>query len=307
MRLLLPSIAGILVACMAAPAAAVTIDGVRDAAYGAALNVQTTQTDPFDSAMGVKDAASGSELDEAYGFISGGVLHLFVTGNLQILANPSDPGTFADYLHVFIDSKAGGQHALRSDNGSVGFVNLGSMGGMTFDVGFAPDYWIGLLGIGGPDFGQPYCLTATYAELPAGAAAAGYGLGQVEAGVPGPLNRRDESIRLQLAIDNSNVAGVTQGCAAASGAGVTTGVELAIPLSAIGDPTGCVTVALVTSTKSFLLLNQTLGPLPPGTCAGRPASSVDFSSISGNQFFGLCPSSTPTRRETWGAVKTLYR
>lgn len=109
-------------------------------------------------------------------------------------------------------------------------------------------------------------------------------------------------------MDNSNGAGVTAGCAAGSGSGVTTGVEWAIPLGAIGDPTGCVTVSVfVANAGGSPLGNQVLGPLPPGTCALGAPAGVDFSSIPGNQYFTVCPGTTSALSSTWGRIKTIYR
>jgi hypothetical protein len=289
----------------AAGTAAPVIDGTLDAEYGAALATQTTQTEK--DALGDYDMAeaNGSELDQAYAFVSDGVLHLFLSGNLL--------GYFAmewypqDYLHIFVDSKPGGQSVLRGDNSGVGFwpnaLNL--LAGLTFDTGFAPDYWFDCT-----VFSWEPHVFAYAAELLDAGGGAGWCLGASTAGGPGTLTGGTNPYGVQMTLDNRNHAGVTYGCGAASGEGVTTGIEWAIPLAAIGDPAGCFTVcAFVTSASSTppVVWNQVLGPVPPGTCyLGLPAD-VDFANIAGEQFFTVCPSSVPVRTSTWGSVKTLYR
>jgi hypothetical protein len=114
---------------------------------------------------------------------------------------------------------------------------------------------------------------AYYGELPAGGGGAGYFLGGAEAGGPGTLSGGSDPYGIEATVNNSNLAGVTDGCAAGSGDGVATGVEWAIPLAALGNPSGCVEVcALIKLSDSFNahVANQVLGPLPPeGTTWGR--------------------------------------
>lgn len=61
----------------------------------------------------------------------------------------------------------------------------------------------------------------------------------------GPAGGRGQSARHLATIANRNFAGVGFDCNAASGAGVTTGTEWAIPLPALGSPTGCIRVTAV--------------------------------------------------------------
>jgi hypothetical protein len=53
--------------------------------------------------------------------------------------------------------------------------------------------------------------------------------------------------------------------------------------------------------------NQVLGPVPPGTCDLGAFSSVNFAGVSGDQFFTVCPLSTPVAPGTWGRLKSVYR
>ena len=59
---------------MAAPAAAITVDGTKDAGYGAALAIQTTQTQFGDNL---------SEMDAGYAVLDSGKLYLMLTGNIE--------------------------------------------------------------------------------------------------------------------------------------------------------------------------------------------------------------------------------
>src|SRR6267142_516154 len=72
---------------LAAPAsratAAVTVDGRLDPDYGDPISVQTTLTQVGDNTVSRVDGSSGSELDQAYAFISDGVLHLLIAGNMR--------------------------------------------------------------------------------------------------------------------------------------------------------------------------------------------------------------------------------
>jgi hypothetical protein len=284
-------------------ASAVAVDGRLEPDYGPALSTQTTQTNNGDQPYGQVATSFGSELDQAYGFISGGVLHLFLSGNLMY-----DPGTeFVGRWHpldLFIDSAPGGQNQLLANNPAIETMyDANQMAGLTFDTGFGADYWLSC----GTIYYHPL-LRAYYATLPTGGGGTGVYLGYGPAGGPGTLSFGTNPDGILVTIDDRNNGGVSGGCGAASGAGVTTGVEWAIPLAAIGNPTGCVRVcAIVNSQDHSTIANQVLGPVPPGTCSLGAASAVNFASIAGDQFFTICPPATPARATSWGRLKTIYR
>ena len=157
---------------------------------------------------------------------------------------------------------------------------LEQVAGARFDPGFAPDYWLGFYGGGGPDFGSPYRLWAYRAVLPATAPDTTSVLGMVQPVNAGALTGGTNPWGVELAVDNSNRAGVGKGCAASSGAGVTSGIEMSIPLAAIGNPTGPVRVC------AFLYYsNQALGPIVPGMCSLTESGPIDFAAIAGQQYF----------------------
>lgn len=277
-------------------AGAVPVDGLLDPAYGVALSTQTTQTslglDPFDD----------SELDEAFGYVEGDTLHLLITGSYNRYL--SEPLILPHLLQLFIDVGPGGQNALSGANPGVGLsVNLQAMTGMRFDADFAPDFW---LAADRSTFDKVY---AFYAELPAVGGGAGYFLGSGPNGGPGTLTGGTSNpFGILVGIDVSNTAGVTGGCDAASGAGVTAGVEWAIPLAAIGNPTGSIRICalLASVSESAVVSNQVLGPVPPGTCALGPANGVDLGLVPGTQYFTI-DGGTPAATATWGRLKTIYR
>lgn len=281
---------------LAATAFAVTVDGTADGSYGSAVATQGTQTQFGNSNLAVVDYANGSELDAAYARIEGGVLYLHIAGNVESNFNK---------FELFFDTQNGGQNVLRSDNPNVDFDGLNRMSGLKFDAAFIPDYYITF---GGGYDGSSYRLFANYAELLTGGSGAGYYMGSNTAVTSGPLGGGTNPNNIEITINNSNSAGVSDGCGASSGSGVTTGAEFAIPLAAIGNPTGCFTVfAAINGGGHDFLSNQVLGSLPAGTCNIGEPHVADFSAIAGDQFFQVCGGATPTQSRTWGAVKSMYR
>jgi hypothetical protein len=284
----------------AAPALAFTVDGTLDGAYGPALHTQTTQTDFGNATDGQPGFTNGSELDVAHGTIDGNVLRLFLGGNLESNFNK---------LEIFIDCLPGGQNRLRGDNPNVDFDGLNRMGddgsgnGLTFDAGFEADFYITMTN---GDAGG-HAIFANYAELLTGGGGSGYYLGQTTA-QNGTLSGGINPHGIELTLDNSNVGGVDAGCGASSGAGVTTGIELAIPLSALGNAQGCFKVSVfVNGGGHDFVSNQVLGSLPPGTCNLGEPRNVNFNSHAGDQYFTVCDNPTHSEKSSWGRVKAMYR
>jgi hypothetical protein len=305
-----PGIAPILACALAAfvPAAggAVTLDGRLDPEYGAPRSVQTLQTEGRDNNAGFGGADStgssfGSELDLAYGVIAGGNLDLFFAGNLM-----SDFAEFQhqDQLHVFLDTRPGGQNVLSAANPDVGYfsgVGLAALGGLSFDPEFSADYW----------FDCTVAITAprVYAYEVDLSTAGGGLLGRTDPGAPGTLAGGVNPDGVRLAVDNSNGAGVTTGCGAAAPGEVTRGIEWEIPLAAIGNPSGPIRVCAFVGGAFFnaYLSNQVLGPAPPGTCGlGNPATT-HFETLAGAQWFTVGDGPVAAHPATWGLVKSLYR
>jgi hypothetical protein len=274
----------------AANAQSIILDGAADKAYGAPVIVQNTQTQFGDSNLGVVDFANGSEIDAAYAKIDGGFLFLLVAGNLESNFNK---------LEVFIDAVKGGQNRLRGNNLDVDFNGLNRMGddgsgnGLTFDKGFAADFWVGIT-----CGASPLAAFMNRATLPTKGNGEGGYLGTGGAGLTGAVvdfvDQNPSGAGFGYGLDNSNIAGVGGGTDIASGSGVTTGVEFKIPLSAIpgysgGDLKICV---FINGQGHDFLSNQVLGPIGGGGNLGEPRN-VNFANIPGDQFFVVSPTSAP--------------
>jgi len=263
--------------------AQIVVDGTAEAAYGAAKAVQTVQTQFGDSNLGVIDYANGSECDGGYAVIQDGYLYIVIAGNLESNYNK---------MEVFVDCKPGGQNRLLGNNVDVDFNGLNRMGespagagnGLTFDQGVEPDFWFGAT-----CGGSPWAMYLNWAELPtAGAGVGGYlgtaGSGAAVVGANG----------VEAAINNSNAAGVAGGTQAGDGTGVTTGVELKIPLSLIGYTTGQIKIcAFVNGSGHDYLSNQVMGGCAPDTGNLAEPRLVNFALLAGDQFFAVGAATNP--------------
>ena len=269
-----------------AGAAPLVLDGIRDAAYGPARAVQTVRTGFGDNF---------NELDAAYALVEGGTLYVLFTGNLEANFNR---------LNVFFDTKAGGQNVLQNaaNAGGTNPENDGWAGkhaGMTFDSGFEADYMLSLRNGFAPG-----------ARFDVGYAVVGGGLGNyleasdVFGGSLVGSNASALANGIGVAFDNSNVAGITGGFGAADATAaqaVLTGIELAIPLAALGSPAGAIRISpMLNGSNHDYLSNQFLGGLPAGSpnLGGDGAggftgslSGVDLNDFAGEQYFEVAPRS----------------
>jgi hypothetical protein len=246
--------------------------------------VQLAATGFEDNDLGAVDLANGSELDLAAAGIAGDTLRLFLGGNLASLGSK---------LEIFFDAVPGGQNRLLGNNPGVdggGLIRMGDDGsgnGLRFDSGFEADHW--LTAFVGPGPGG-YRLRASFADLPTQGGGAGAFLGQTIVPSDGSLTGGFNPFGIRAAIDNRNTRGVPAGCAAAALDTVATGIEFAIPLAALGNPTGCIRVtAFVNRPTHDFVSNQVLGPLPPGSCNPGDPRWVSFDAYPGEQHFVVCP------------------
>ena len=261
---------------LALPAGAqVTVDGsIAGDAYGAALAVQTVETGFGDDL---------SELDAAYATISGGRLHLALTGNLQNNFNR---------LEIFIDSVPGGENVFSGVPGNDGTA---SMTGLTFDPGFAADvHVIARRGVNGsnPTFDLDVARLGTALASQHLEVLGGPSVGAGATGT-GPANLYP----ILVAYDGSNTGGIAGGTGPANQAAalaVTTGLELGIDLSDLGSPAGEVKVLVfINNADHNFPSNQFLGGLPApqvnmgGDGAGTFTGTVtfDLGNWAGEQFF----------------------
>ena len=276
----------------------IVVDGVLDADYGNPKVGQVVHTGFGNATDGVNSYANGSELDGGWIKVdaAGGNLYLFLSGNLESNFNKLD---------IFIDCVPNaGQNEVRSDNPDVDFNGLSRMGrdtvnnfpGLKFDADFASDFFITTtLG------GSPQVQYANIAQMLTDGGGVGAYIGNGPFSGPTGTNLIDDQVYgCQMSINNSNTAGVSGDSAnAGSGCGITTGIEIKIPLVLTGwDGSSDIKVcAFINGQGHDYASNQVLGCLPAGSgnlggdgvggyVGGFPAAlRLDFSTIAGNQYF----------------------
>lgn len=272
------------------------LDGSRDGSY----NLRSVQT--VETQFGDANPNSGSELDAAWAQVHGGVLYLVLTGNLE--------GNF-NKLNIFIDSVAGGENQITNNTGNGGNNSnndgwAGKYAGFTFDTGFAADYMLILRNGNGNQFDVDYSSVGNTSVLEtAGNIFGGSATGANTNALPG--------LGIGVAFDNSNVAGVLGGTNAANQAAaeaVMTGIELAIPLAALGNPTGEILVsAMVNGSNHDYLSNQFLGGLaaPQGNLGGDgnggfngTVGQINLNNFGGDQFFQAAVVPEPATMAAFG-------
>ena len=259
-----------------------TIDGTRDAEYGAAKAVQTVETQFGDN---------DNELDAAYASCVDGRLSLMITGNLEANFNR---------IEVFIDSKAGGQSVFDSS----GNDNADNMDGLAFDAGFTADYHLSVRRgtvVANPTFDVQFAdlgaqTASGYFDIMSGGGDSG--IGSTGTGVNGSA--------ILVGLDNSNVAGIGGSTGAANQAAalaVTTGLELGIALADL-DYDGLRPIRVmvgINNNDHNYWSNQFLGGLaaPQGNLGGDGAGNftgegaIDFTTFAGNQYFVACAGAPP--------------
>jgi hypothetical protein len=240
-------IGGLVASACAQP---VSINGSYDPAFGNALSVQTDAT-----GFGLND----SELDGAYGLIANGNLYLFFSGNLQNNGNN---------INIFI-AGADGQSTLKAANpGNLGANNLSVMNGSQFSPGFLATYAFNINNNGNT-------LTVSQYNL----------LNNTAVDTLGSLTTSG-NIVINGVVDNSVMVGFNNNNAEAQAADVgtgSTGLELAIPLSLLGNPAGPIEVLIgINGSAEGYMSNQFLPGLPGGT--GNPGGGGPDSADSGDGF-----------------------
>jgi len=258
--------AGISIAIMAAGLAcahAQNLNGtVNTGFYGSPLSVQTVNT-AFGNAAGGNDSAGGSELDAAYGRVSGGNLYLFLAGNFENNGN---------HLNVFISGGAAGQSSLSTSGGA-----LAAMNGSIFSPGFSATWAFDMNDYSGTLYNEEYNLVAN---------TGGYmgALGNITTGIYAGSSGGVSSLYLNNNHASTMGAGGTALSGATSGANTTTGLELVVPLSAIGYTGGNILVlADINGGGDGYISNQLLPGLPVGS-GNVGTSAFNFGSTPGQYF-----------------------
>jgi len=235
--------------------------------YGAPLASQTNYTGFGDRVD--PNQTWGSELNQLFIKCVNGVLYLAVTGNLE--GRP-----FSNSIHFYIDTGRNPNNTFTLTTGCIN-CSVQGMSGVVFDHN--PDY---VLSVSHFDDGQGN--DNIYLDLHdvvnnqstyLGAVAVGAGEGTVDQGV-------------KAGFDNSNLQGVTSDPNnIGNPATATTGLEVAIPLSALGNPQGEIKIlALLTGgadlgdpCRGTYLSNQSL----PAMNIGNPSQQFP------NAAWARCP------------------
>ncbi len=269
------------------------VDGTLDASYGAAISVQNQTTGFGDSNLGVVDLANGSELDNLYAMIDSGTLYIFIGGNIETNWNK---------FELFLDSGVGGQNKLRGDNADVDFNGLNRMGdsgvgdGLTFDECFSANFYLTMTA------GNAVVeMHANMAQVLTDGGGTGAYLGM---GNPGTVPINNPTFGVQIALNNSNILGVGGDGGSTDGAGVTTGVEIALPLTLIGydsaTQANIKVFAAVNGWDHGWFSNQIIGPIGAYGNLAEPRT-ISFVGIAANQYAVVavdanepdCPATTP--------------
>ncbi len=232
--------------------------------YGPALALQSINTG-FGDATG-NDSTGGSELDAAYGQISGGNLYLFLAGNYENNGN---------HVNVFVN---GGNAVNQGSTLSVAATaTMQAMNGSQFSPGFAATFAYDVNDYHGTLYSEEYTYNG------AGTLNGGY-VGALGEGSVGIAAAGSDGGVMTIAINNNNVSTMGATGGAFSGPYATTGLELQIPLSAIGYAGGSVEVlADVNGGGDTYLSNQFLPELPLGY-GNLGTAGFNFSSTPGEYF-----------------------
>jgi autotransporter-associated beta strand protein len=279
-----------------AHAAAPVVDGLLGADYGSPLATQTNNTGFGNTADSSGNSTGGSELDAAYGTVQNGTLYLFFAGNLENNDNHN-------HLNVFIADGRAGQNVLNVG----GF--LGGMNGSTFSPGLNATYALDINGDGNTTSMSAFVDRNNLTET--NGPNSFLGTFTANDGNAHTLNG------VTLSLNNTNTAGVSgdTGNPADPNAAnaVTTGFEIAIPLSALDNPRGPIKVlADINGGGNSFLSNQFLPGLPTqtGNVGGGGAYSIagqsgqfNFGSTN-NQFFSVAAPAglPPITNGTWNST-----
>ncbi len=288
---------GLALACavgMAQP----TIDGRNiPSEFGTALASQTNYTGFGDHTGGVH---WGSELDQLFVRCEGGVLYIGVTGNLEGNGNA---------FHFYIDTGRNPSNTFTLTTGCIN-CSVQGMSGVVFD--HQPDW---ALGVNRYDDGQGN--DNIYVDLHDLVNNVSTYLGAAPTNTgDGTLSGGDNTAGVRAALDNTNEGGITSDPNnLGNPAEVTTGMEVAIPLSALNYSGGRIRILVVLTGGADLndpchgtyMSNQTLPALNTGDpaqqfpnvawvrCPNPPFDSFPFSfqvSAPGTQYVEIEPCPT---------------
>ena len=321
-----------LLALLAAPSfAAVTVDGsAADPNYGPALIVQDNATGYGSAKSFSPNVGAGSQLDQLFTYVSGDTLYLAFAGNLESNGN---------HLNLFFDTSAGGQNPiLPGVNPQVGLADPLSKFATYTDPNDPNNNLPGLTFPSSPLFTANYFLTVSltadafmyvdYARLydpDPNIPGEAWFIGQARpvcsmmGGLMDPNTGDANAPAILAAYDNSNQFGVPGGDQFADGSGSYTGVEFAIPLSALGNPSTIDLIAFIGNGDYGHVSNQFIPGLGGNVAnlgdpravdlsgfAGYAAASIPMSGSGPAEDLGCCTLPDGTRTLTVSPLCTAF-
>jgi len=261
--------------------------------YGGPLATQTINTGFGDSTVGDGTSAGGSELDAAYGVVQGGNLNVFLAGNFEDNGN---------HVNVFVSDGRLGQGVLTLPATGT----MATMNGSVFSPGFQATYALDANDFSGTTYVEEYTYAGP-AVLTGGFVGSIPLTGGIGTGTPGQAT---------IGWNDTNAAGVNGNSGTAANAAaadaVTTGMEVSIPLSVLGNPSGSIEVlADINGGGDSFLANQFLPGLAVGTgnvggggpYTGPTNGSFNFSNTPGEFFSVTVPE--PTSVSLLGAAALM--
>ncbi|HEV2327164.1 MAG TPA: hypothetical protein VGY56_00060 [Verrucomicrobiae bacterium] len=226
--------------------------------YGSPLYVQTINTG-FGNSAGGGDA-TGSELDAVYAKVSGSDLYLFIAGAFQNNGN---------HLNVFVAGGAAGQNTLNAPTTGT----LKAMNGSVFYPGFQATWAFDMNDYSGTLYSEEYNLTGTPSGGYVGA------LAESSSGIAAGSDGGVASLYLNNTLASTMGASGTAISGATSGTNTTTGLEMVIPLSAIGYTGGAINVLIdINGGGDGYLSNQFLPGLAVGS-GNLGTTTFNFGSV----------------------------
>jgi hypothetical protein len=176
------------------------------------------------------------------------------------------------------DTKSGGQNPLATSGFSSPPGAIPGIAGLQLDAGFAPDYILFVNACSGTIYADHYTLAT-----PSGGTKRYLGSGTVN-DLDGFLSGGSNTHGLEVALNNSNKAGVTSSSAAGA-ATATSGFELAIPYADLGlaGPSGTVRLLAMLIRSDGKIGNQLL-PGVNGPAVDLGYVPLDFGDLAGPQY-----------------------
>jgi fibronectin-binding autotransporter adhesin len=254
--------------------ATVVIDGSLDSDYTTSNAVNNPGTPVFqtnNTGFGDNTAtngdpngiqAGGSELDGAYAVVQGGNLDLMFTGNVE---------TNFNHLNIWIADGRAGQNTLNAAG------SISSMSGSKFSPNFNATYALDING--GINNPNPLTFFINSNDLTQANGPSSF-LGSF---APTAIGQSFVVGGITFSVNNSNFAGVNgvspSAASQSDAAAVTTGFEMAIPLTLLGSPHGTIqVVADINGNSNGFLSNQFLPGIPLTNSANPDGSSNNVGS-----------------------------